>query len=155
MEKDSDQSLLRIGKWVGGQGMLPTFQFCQELSMSQGWGSITMYRQVTNILDTEEYHQADPGAAWQGQLSNILKRDEKNEDRWEEQNKTSRQNQRMEADHTWRFHCRQDSLLYFSPLTFLPEGEGWGLCGIGSRGIQMISSGWPTILGVLGLRFQS
>lgn len=73
MEKDSDQSLLRVGKWVGGQGMLPTFQFCQELSMSQSWGSITMYRpdeereeQVTNILDTEEYHQADPGGSLTG-----------------------------------------------------------------------------------------
>lgn len=42
MEKDSDQSLLRVGRGVGGQGMLPTFRLSQELSMSQGSRSICM-----------------------------------------------------------------------------------------------------------------
>ena len=42
MEKDSDQSLLRVGRGVGGQEMLPTFCLGQELSMSQGSRSISM-----------------------------------------------------------------------------------------------------------------
>lgn len=130
MEKDSDQSLLRVGRGMEGQGMQPTFQLCWELSMFQGSGSLYdtghvrkgrnssliswIQRSVTRQIQEE---------AWQGWHSNLPKTGEKEESRARLAGKKKSERGRLEVNRTWRFQCRQESLVYFSPPTFLPKGD--------------------------------
>lgn len=149
MEKDSDQSLLRVGREMEGQGMLPTFQLCWELSMSQGSGPLVWYRpgkkrqeQLTHILDTRSTtRQIQAEASWQGWLNNILKTDEKEESRARLAGKKKSERGRLEANRTWRVQCRQDSLLvYFVPPPFSQREMAEDCMGRDPSRTQMVSS---------------